>query len=146
MPIVDPTAAGLMESATAPDPLTFEVTWNQPYYLADALGLQLFWPLPSHLLEAEYNALVVQQKDALAFMARPFWTAEYVHVGPFRLVEFNAGHIQNEPLQLGVRSVVEMAVYQIMTDYLGLPVSTGCSIEGAPLSAAQTTNLKGEKS
>jgi len=44
------------------------------------------------------------------------------------LVEFEAGAIRNEPLQLGVRSVVEMAVYQIMTDFLGLPVSQGCEL------------------
>lgn len=46
-----------------------------------------------------------------------------------RLVEFDAGRIQNEPLQLGVRSVVEMAVYQIMTDYLGLPSREECQLE-----------------
>jgi curli production assembly/transport component CsgG/holdfast attachment protein HfaB len=46
-----------------------------------------------------------------------------------QLVEFDAGRIQNEPLQLGVRSVVEMAVYQIMTDYLGLPGKENCSLE-----------------
>ncbi len=44
-------------------------------------------------------------------------------------VEFDAGRIQNEPLQLGVRSVVEMAVYQTMTEFLGLPVEPGCSLE-----------------
>ncbi len=43
-----------------------------------------------------------------------------------QLVEFDAGRIQNEPLQLGVRSVVEMAVYQIMTDYFGLPHRDEC--------------------
>lgn len=46
-----------------------------------------------------------------------------------RLVEFDAGRIQNEPLQLGVRSVVEMAVYQIMTDYLRLPGTQECAVE-----------------
>lgn len=46
-----------------------------------------------------------------------------------QLVEFDAGRIQNEPLQLGVRSVVEMAVYQIMTDYLGLPGKSECALE-----------------
>lgn len=46
-----------------------------------------------------------------------------------KLVEFDAGRIQNEPLQLGVRSVVEMAVYQIMTDFLGLPSSPECRLE-----------------
>jgi len=45
-----------------------------------------------------------------------------------QLIEFDAGRIQNEPLQLGVRSVVEMAVYQIMTDFLGLPKAEGCDL------------------
>lgn len=44
------------------------------------------------------------------------------------LVEFDAGRIRNEPLQLGVRSVIEMGVYQIMTDFLGLPTSESCSL------------------
>lgn len=56
-----------------------------------------------------------------------------VEAGIFRffgntLVEFDAGMIRNEPLQLGVRSVVEMAVYQLMTDFLGLPVAPGCAL------------------
>jgi len=44
------------------------------------------------------------------------------------LVEFNAGQIKNEPLQLGVRSVSEMAVYQVMTDFLGLPQTDECRL------------------
>jgi curli biogenesis system outer membrane secretion channel CsgG len=44
------------------------------------------------------------------------------------LIEFDAGEIRNEPLQLGVRSVVEMAVYQIMTDFLKLPKAKDCSL------------------
>jgi curli production assembly/transport component CsgG/holdfast attachment protein HfaB len=45
-----------------------------------------------------------------------------------QLVEFDAGGIRNEPLQLGVRSVVEMGTYQIMTDFLGLPGSAECQL------------------
>ncbi|MDF2095832.1 CsgG/HfaB family protein [Aquibaculum arenosum] len=45
-----------------------------------------------------------------------------------QLVEFDAGRIQNEPLQLGVRSVIEMAVYQIMTDYFRLPSEEHCQV------------------
>ena len=45
-----------------------------------------------------------------------------------QLVEFDAGRIRNEPLQLGVRSVVEMAVYQIMTDFLRLPSDDKCTL------------------
>ena len=44
------------------------------------------------------------------------------------LIEFDAGTIRNEPLQLAVRSVAEMSVYQIFTDYLKLPVAKGCSL------------------
>lgn len=56
-----------------------------------------------------------------------------IEAGVFRffettLVEFDAGVIRNEPLQLGVRSVVEMAVYQIMTDFLAIPEAKGCGL------------------
>lgn len=44
------------------------------------------------------------------------------------LIEFDAGAVRNEPMQLGVRSVSEMAVYQIMTDFLKLPEAPGCSL------------------
>lgn len=37
------------------------------------------------------------------------------------LIEFDAGAVKNEPLQLGVRSVVELATYQILTEGLGFP-------------------------
>ncbi len=61
-----------------------------------------------------------------------------------RLVEFDAGRIQNEPLQLGVRSVVEMAVYQIMTDYLGLPSSARCQLVRPDYAADALLTPKGE--
>lgn len=56
-----------------------------------------------------------------------------VEAGVFRffgntLVELDAGAIRNEPLQLGVRSVAEMGVHQIMTEFLGLPKSEGCAL------------------
>jgi peptide/nickel transport system substrate-binding protein len=88
IPIIDTGPSKLMESASAPDDHTFVVTYSQPYYLADAIGLRAFWPLPAHLLEADYANLVEGQKDSAAFLARPYWTSEYVHVGPYKLVEF----------------------------------------------------------
>lgn len=91
MPIVDPGPSLLMESASAPDNDTFIVNWGQPYYQADALGLQPFWPLPAHLLEADYNRMVGEQKDVAGFMGKPFWTAEYLHIGPFKLADWQPG-------------------------------------------------------
>lgn len=52
-----------------------------------------------------------------------------------QLVGVEAGSIKNEPIQLGVRSVVEMAVYQIMTDFLGLPVTDRCRLVEANFNA-----------
>ena len=57
------------------------------------------------------------------------------------LVEFGGGKIQNEPLQLGVRSVVEMAVYEIMTDFLGLEKTEGCRLLEDGRMAAKLTQL-----
>jgi len=61
------------------------------------------------------------------------------------LIEFDAGAIRNEPMQLGVRSVVEMSVYQIMTDFLKLPGAPGCGLMendhmASYLNTAETTN------
>jgi curli biogenesis system outer membrane secretion channel CsgG len=44
------------------------------------------------------------------------------------LVELDAGKVRNEPLQLGLRSVAEMSVYQIMTKFLGLPTTESCTL------------------
>lgn len=59
------------------------------------------------------------------------------------LVEIDAGKIRNEPLQLGVRSVAEMAVYQIMTDYLGLPASPQCRLAVDGAAALPPTSQEG---
>ncbi|WP_242551996.1 CsgG/HfaB family protein [Photobacterium ganghwense] len=38
-----------------------------------------------------------------------------------QLVEFDAGKVKNEPLQLGVRSVIEMAIYNMLVEGLKFP-------------------------
>jgi curli biogenesis system outer membrane secretion channel CsgG len=44
------------------------------------------------------------------------------------LIELEAGRVQNEPMQLALRSIAEMSVYQIMTEFLGLPVTEDCGL------------------
>jgi len=73
----------LMESAEAPDPLTFIVYWPRPYVDADrASGLD---PLPRHLLEDSYRA------DKASFPFNPIFTTEFVGLGPYRLVRWEHG-------------------------------------------------------
>jgi peptide/nickel transport system substrate-binding protein len=88
IPIIDTGPTKLMESVSAPDDQTFVVTYSEPYYMADAIGLRAFWPLPAHLLQDQYTNLVETQKDVNAFLALPYWSSEYVHIGPFRLAVF----------------------------------------------------------
>lgn len=44
------------------------------------------------------------------------------------LLELEAGKVQNEPLQLALRSIAEMSVYMMMTEFLGLPVTEDCGL------------------
>lgn len=91
-----------MERVETPDPTTAVIHWRTGYFEALALGLNNFWPLPKHLLEASF-----QQGDMEAFVQQPYFNVEYIHAGPFRLVDFALG---------------ESAVFERFDDYfLGKP-------------------------
>jgi peptide/nickel transport system substrate-binding protein len=73
----------LMESATAPDPLTFVVHWSQVYVRADdgdSLGA-----LPMHLLFDGY----LQDKEAMGRSA--YFFDDFVGLGAFRLEKWERG-------------------------------------------------------
>ncbi len=74
-----------IESVTATDPLTAVITWKTTFYRALQLDLREFWPLPRHLLA---DALA---QDKQAFQNLPYWTSEYLHLGPFRLADYGLG-------------------------------------------------------
>jgi peptide/nickel transport system substrate-binding protein len=86
VPHLSVEAINVMDSVEAPDDHTFVITWKRPYYLADSVGLRAFFPLPRHILENSYRTV-----DPLAFTNLPYWTNQYVHLGPFRLLEFKPG-------------------------------------------------------
>ena len=72
-----------MESASAPDPLTFVIRWSKIYVAADeapALG-----PLPRHLVEDLFLA------DKERFRNSPPLTSEFIGLGPYRLVKYEPG-------------------------------------------------------
>lgn len=73
----------LITSAAAPDPLTFTMHWREVSVRAnEAVGLT---PLPKHLLEAAY------QNNPATIEAQPYFRTEYVGLGPYRLVRWEAG-------------------------------------------------------
>ena len=76
---------GLMEEVAAPDPRTVVIHWRQPF--ADAGTLQdTFQAFPRHILGDQFQNL-----DPVAFSNAPFWTQEYVGLGPYRLDRWEPG-------------------------------------------------------
>jgi peptide/nickel transport system substrate-binding protein len=74
-----------MTDAKAPDPSTLVAQWSRPF--PDAGGLDMP-PMPRHLLEAG-----LQGNDANAFAALPYWTREYVGLGPYHLTQWEPGSV-----------------------------------------------------
>jgi peptide/nickel transport system substrate-binding protein len=73
-------AWALVDAVESPDPRTVTVKWKQPYLAADTMFSRTrAMPLPKHLLEKPY------QDDKVAFTDLPFWGAEFVGTGAFKL-------------------------------------------------------------
>src|SRR5438874_2686120 len=74
----------------APDAQTVTVTWKKPYVEADHLfsaqpGAQQWGlPLPRHILESSFD------ENKAGFLELPYWGAEFVGSGPFKLQQMLA--------------------------------------------------------
>lgn len=75
-----------MEEVLAPDARTVLVRWRQPFADAAALQMTDFPPLPRHILESTYA-----QGSSDAFIALPFWSTDYVGLGPYKLTRVELG-------------------------------------------------------
>jgi len=73
----------MMESATAPDPLTFNVHWSRTFVFAHRQPA--LEPMPRHILEEAY------ERDKTSLISTPKLTTEFVGVGPYRLSRWEAG-------------------------------------------------------
>lgn len=75
--------ARIMQSAVTPDPYTFVIHWSRTFVDADqAPGLQ---PMARHLLEESYRS------DKAVFLNHPWFTREFLGLGPYRLVRWESG-------------------------------------------------------
>lgn len=85
LPIVRPQIYDFVERIDVRDVRTVVVYWKQPYIEAD----QIFatggtFPIPKHLLES-----ALANPDA--FTSLPYWSREFVGVGPFRVKDWSEG-------------------------------------------------------
>ncbi|MBM2811379.1 MAG: hypothetical protein HW416_2138 [Chloroflexi bacterium] len=77
--------ANSIERVEALDRGTASITWKNSYFHALELGYRELWPLPRHVLGTAF------QGDKEEFLNLAYWSVEYMHLGPFRLVDFGLG-------------------------------------------------------
>ena len=98
-----------VDRVTAPDPRTVTVRWKQIYIDADQMfSTPSTIPLPKHKLEAAYSG------DKTGFTNLPFWSTEFVGLGPYKVVDFERGsHMTlkaNDSYLLGRPKIDEVTV------------------------------------
>lgn len=81
-------ASPFIERMDTPDPLTAVITWKTTFYNALDLNHRALWLLPRHILGEAFEG------DKEAFRALPYFTTDYVNLGPFRLVDWGLGENQ----------------------------------------------------
>ncbi len=69
----------------APDARTLVIQWRRPRPEAAALGV-IGTPLPRHILEEPLRTLTPD-----AFVSLPYWTHEFVGLGPYKLTRWEPG-------------------------------------------------------
>ena len=75
----------LIAEVEAPDPGTVVIQWRRPYPNAASLAEDQFPPLPRHVLQDAFE----RAPEALA--NEPYWTREFVGLGPYRLTRWEPG-------------------------------------------------------
>jgi peptide/nickel transport system substrate-binding protein len=83
--IADAFPQNQMTDVIPRDERTFVVHWRRPYPGAGTLVEADFPPLPRHILEASF------QQEPERITSHPFWTREYVGLGPYRLARWEPG-------------------------------------------------------
>jgi peptide/nickel transport system substrate-binding protein len=74
-----------IRSMEALDDYTLKTTWNIWEAEADTIDLRLMFPMPRHILEESFNS------DKLRFINHPYWTTDFVGLGPYKLTRLEHG-------------------------------------------------------
>jgi peptide/nickel transport system substrate-binding protein len=139
-----------MEAVTAPDPRSVVITWKQAYY--DAGMLNTNWtPLPRHLLEAA----LPQGRDF--FLNRPYWTTQFVGLGPYRLDRWEpgafiegssfAGHVWGTPkidrIRINFIGDAEVVLTSLLSGDGHIPVDNSIRVQQALVLSARWAATNG---
>jgi peptide/nickel transport system substrate-binding protein len=77
-----------IERIDTPDPHTALITWKTTYSLALDFHHRNMWLFPKHRLSEAFES------EKAELLANPYFTTEYIQLGPFRLVEWGLGENQ----------------------------------------------------
>jgi ABC-type transport system substrate-binding protein len=103
-----------MERLNTPDDRTLVIYWKNRYAQAGALLSTELYALPRHVLEP-----VIRAADYSQYINHPYWTMEFVHLGPFKVARFEIGsHVEFVAFDdyfLG-RPKVDRIIYRIISD------------------------------
>lgn len=80
------TPLSLISEVSAPDSRTVLLKWSRPFPDAYQLSPGNLQALPRHLLESKF-----EQMPPEVFASIPYWTNEYVGMGPFKLSRWEPG-------------------------------------------------------
>ncbi len=135
------TGFDLLDKVEALDASTISTTWKKPFIRADRLfstgADTVAPPLPRHLLERHY----LDNKDG--FRQLPYWTTDYVGVGPYKVREWVPGsHMlleANDRFPLGrpkiddleIRFILDSntVIANILSGAVSMSIGTGLNLE-----------------
>lgn len=80
-----PAYARRIGSISTPDPHTLIMQWKGAFPFAHRPEETLIDPFPTHLLDPLYGA------DSQAFINSAYWTREFIGLGPYRILSWQAG-------------------------------------------------------
>jgi ABC-type transport system substrate-binding protein len=108
-----PALARLIAEMTTPDPHTVVMRWRSTFPFADNPEETTLDPLPVHILEPVYRA------DVQGFVNSPYWTREFVGLGPYRLAGWEPGsHMELQVVDdhYGGRARITRITVRFVTD------------------------------
>src|SRR5438477_515890 len=76
----------LVRDVTVVDPSTLVVHWKQAYYNGNVSDLTDVSPVPVHIVGDAYRS-----GDKKAFANSPYWTTDFIGLGPYRLTQWVGG-------------------------------------------------------
>ena len=114
IPIAKGPWATNVDSIERADDQTMVVTWKRPYFLANIGGPDEVTPVPNHILAEPYESGMRANLDS-----HPYWTREFVGLGPYRLGAWSPGStmeaLANDDYFLG-RPKIDRLQFRFITD------------------------------